>query len=95
MAPSPNSPRTQEAAAAALNAHALQVWQGLTPQERGRAGQLIARLTAEERAAWLAALAQLPVPEAVAHARAVISAPPQPAQATPLLAATTPQGDPS
>jgi hypothetical protein len=90
--PAASSPRTQEDAAASINAHVLQVWQGLSPPERARAGQLIARLTAEERTAWLAELARLTVPEAIARARAVLHAQPPP---TPQLPTTTPHGDPS
>jgi hypothetical protein len=90
--PVTSSRRTQDDAAAMLNAHVLQIWQGLSPPERARASQLIARLTAEERAAWLAVLAGLTVPDAIAHARAALrgqSGPP-----TPPLPTTTPQGDP-
>jgi hypothetical protein len=72
--PAASSPRTQEDAATTINAHVLQIWQGLSPPERARAGQLIARLTAEERTAWLAELAGLTVPEAITRARAVIHA---------------------
>ncbi len=92
--PSASSPRTQEDAAAAINAHVLQVWQGLTPPERARAGQLIARLTAEERTAWLAELARLTVPEAITRARAILHAQPPPPP-TPQLPTATPKGDPS
>jgi hypothetical protein len=90
--PVASSPRTQEDAAATINAHVMQIWQGLSPPERARAGQLIARLTAEERTAWLGELARLTVPEAITRARAVIHA--QTPQ-KPQLPTTTPQGDPS
>ncbi len=92
--PSASSSRTQEDAAAAINAHVLQVWQGLTPPERARAGQLIARLTAEERTAWLAELARLTVPEAITRARAIIHAQPLPTPTSQLPTATS-KGDPS
>ncbi len=92
--PAASSPRTQEDAAASINAHVLQVWQGLTPPERARAGQLIARLTAEERTAWLAELARLTVPEAITRARAIIYAQPPPTP-TSQLPTATPKGDPS
>jgi hypothetical protein len=79
-----------------LNAHVLQVWQGLTPQEQARAGQLIARLTDQERAAWIAELATLTVPEAIARARAIVRAQPPPTVApTSQLPNTTPSGDKS
>ena len=78
-----------------LNEHVLQIWQGLSPPERARTTQLIARLTAEQRTAWLAELASLSVPEAIARARAVIQAQTSPSQAAPPLPTTTPQGDPS
>lgn len=93
--PAASSPRTQEDAAATINAHVLQVWQGLSPPERARAGQLIARLTAEERTAWLAELARLTVPEAITRARAVIHAQPPPTPPTPQLPTATSKGDPS
>jgi hypothetical protein len=70
------APMTQPDAAAALNAHILQIWRGLSPPERGRATQLIMGLSDAERAAWLAELARLSVPEAIARARAVMAAPP-------------------
>jgi hypothetical protein len=77
--PGPSSaasdPTTEHDAAAALNAHILQIWRGLSPPERGRATQLIMGLGEEQRAAWLAELARLSVPEAIARARAAISAP--------------------
>ncbi len=78
-----------------INAHVLQVWQGLSPPERARAGQLIARLTAEERTAWVAELAKLTVPEAITRARAIIHAQTPPTPPTPQLSTATPQGDPS
>ena len=69
----------------------MQIWQGLSPPERARAGQLIARLTAEERTAWLGELARLTVPEAITRVRAVIHAQTPP---TSQLPTATPQGDP-
>ncbi|TMQ23043.1 MAG: hypothetical protein E6J91_00660 [Deltaproteobacteria bacterium] len=57
--PTTSSPVTQEDAAAMLNAHILQIWQGLSPPERTRASQLIAGLSDEQRTAWLAELARL------------------------------------
>jgi hypothetical protein len=89
--PAASSPPTQEDAAAMVDAHVLQVWQGLSPPERVRAGQLIARLTAAERAAWIAELARFTVPEAIARVRGVLHAQPAP---TPQLP-TTPEGEPS
>ena len=76
-----------------LNAHVLQIWQGLSAPERARATQLIGRLTDEERTAWLAELARLTVPEAIARVRAVIHG--QPPPTSPQLPTTTSQGDPS
>jgi hypothetical protein len=73
----------------------MQVWQGLSPPERARAGQLIARLTAAERTAWLAELATFTVPEAIARARAVLHGQPPPTPSTPQLPPATPQGEPS
>jgi hypothetical protein len=93
--PVASSPRSQEDAAAMINAHVLNVWQGLSPPERARAGQLIARLTPEERMAWLAELARLTVPEAIMRARAIIHAQTPPTPTTPQLSTATPQGDPS
>jgi hypothetical protein len=76
MAPASNSPTTPKDAEALLNAHVIQVWQGLTDPERARAAQLISRLTAEERTAWIGELARQSVPEAIARARAVLQGPP-------------------
>ena len=92
--PGASSPRTHEEATALINAHILQVWQGLSPPERARATQLIARLTPDERTAWLADLTNRTVPDAIARARAVIHAQP-PTPATPQLPTATPHGDPS
>jgi hypothetical protein len=94
VAPAANLPENHEAAAALINAHVLQVWQGLSPPERARAAQLIARLTAEERALWMAELARLTLPEAIARARSVIHGTP-PATATPQIPTETPKGEPS
>jgi hypothetical protein len=92
--PAANLPQDREQAAALINAHVLQVWQALSPAERARAMQLIARLTDHERAAWMAELAQLTVPEAVARARTAIHG--RPANPpTPPLPPATPKGDPS
>jgi hypothetical protein len=93
--PVASSPRSQEDAAAMINAHVLQVWQGLSPPERARAGQLIALLTPEERTAWLAELTRLTVPEAITRARAIIHAQIPPTPTTTQLPTATPQGDPS
>lgn len=71
-------PRNPEELAAAVNAHILQVWKGLTSPERTQAGQLIARLSSDERTAWLAELAGLAVPDAIARARAFLQAQPPP-----------------
>jgi len=90
--PAASSPQNPEDAAALLNAHIMQVWQGLSPPERGRAGLLIAQLGSEARAALLAELARLSVPEAIARARAVIEQQPSP---TPQLPTATRTGDPS
>jgi len=78
-----------------LNTHVLQIWQGLSPPERARTTQLIVRLTAEERTAWLAELASLTVPEAITRARAIIHAQSAPTPTTPPLPPATPNGDPS
>jgi hypothetical protein len=86
---------TQEEAAAMLNTHILQIWQGLTPPERSRASELISSLTDTQRSAWLAELARLTVPEAVARARAVLRAQPLAAPPTNPLQTATPKGDPS
>lgn len=66
-----------------LNAHFLQVWQGLSPLERARAEQLLTHLTDEQRTAWIAELARLTVPEAIARARAILHAQQPPMQASP------------
>jgi len=86
---------TQEEAAAMLNAHILQIWQGLTSAERSRATELISGLTNTQRSAWFAELARLTVPEAIARARAVLRAQPPPASPTNPLLTATPKGDPS
>ncbi|TMQ24836.1 MAG: hypothetical protein E6J90_07130 [Deltaproteobacteria bacterium] len=93
--PTTSSPVTQEDAAAMLNAHILQIWQGLSPPERTRASQLIAGLSDEQRTAWLAELARLTVPEAIARARAVLRAQSAPTPPTHPLLTATPKGDPS
>jgi len=87
-------PQNPEAAAALINAHVLQVWRGLSPPEQARAAQLIARLTPEERAAWMAELAQLTVPDAIARARTAVHGRPS-NPPTPPLPLATPKGDPS
>jgi hypothetical protein len=87
--PTASSPRSPEDAAALLNAHIMGVWQGLAPPERTRAGQLIAQLPPEARAALLAELARLTIPKAIARARAVIDAQGPP---TPQLQSATPPG---
>jgi hypothetical protein len=92
--PAANLPQDREQAAALVNAHVLQVWQALSPTERARAMQLITRLTDQERAAWMAELAQLTVPEAVARARSVIRGTPPPTP-TPQIPTATPKGEPS
>ncbi|HEU4729266.1 MAG TPA: hypothetical protein VFT22_15300 [Kofleriaceae bacterium] len=89
-APADGGPITAEAGAR-LNAHILAVWRGLSPAERATAGQLIARLSQEQRAAWLAELARLTVPEAIARARATLQA--QAAPNTPELPSATASGD--
>lgn len=95
-APAAGSPRTPEEAASLLSSHLLQVWQGLSPPERARAGQLVSRLASEERTAWLSELARLTVPEAIARARAVIHGPPASTPPTAQVpSATTPQGETS
>jgi hypothetical protein len=86
---------TQEEAAAMLNAHILQIWQGLTPAERSRASELISGLTDTQRSAWFAELARLTVPEAIARARAVLRAQPPPVPPSNPLKTATPKGDPS
>jgi hypothetical protein len=86
---------TQEDAAAMLNAHILQIWQGLTSPERNRASELIAKLSDTQRSAWFAELARLTVPEAIARARTVLRAQPPPAPPTHPLPTATPKGDPS
>jgi hypothetical protein len=80
MAPPPatSSPENPEDAAALLNAHIMRVWQGLSPTERTRAGELIAQLPSEGRAELLAQLARLSVPEAIARARTLLDPPPPP-----------------
>lgn len=67
---------TEQDAAAALNAHILQIWRGLSPPERARAAQLIMGFSDAARGAWLAELARLSVPEAIDRARAAIGTPP-------------------
>jgi hypothetical protein len=86
---------THEDAAAMLNAHILQIWQGLSPPERNRASELISGLSDAQRTAWFAELARLTVPEAIARARAVLSAQPRPTSPNPPLLTATPEGDPS
>ncbi|TMQ04379.1 MAG: hypothetical protein E6J91_43745 [Deltaproteobacteria bacterium] len=86
---------THEEAAAMLNAHILQIWQGLSPAERGRASELISGLTDSQRSAWFAELARLSVPEAIARARAVLHAQPPPNAPNTSLLTATPKGDPS
>jgi len=86
---------TEEEAAAMLNAHILQIWQGLTPPERNRASELISGLTDTQRSAWFAELARLTVPEAIARARGVLRAQPPSAPPTHSLQTATPKGDPS
>jgi hypothetical protein len=86
---------TEEEAAAMLNAHILQIWQGLTPPERSRASELISGLTDTQRSAWFAELARLTVPEAIARARGVLRAQPPSAPPTHSLQTATPKGDPS
>jgi len=71
-APVASSPPTPEEAAAMIDFHIMQVWKGLSPPERTRAGNLIAQLGSEARTAMLTELARLSVPEAVARARALI-----------------------
>jgi len=61
-----------EQAGAAGTMHLLAIWQGLSMEEQQRAQALVGRLTAEERAAWMAELAALTVPEAVARVRHII-----------------------
>jgi len=100
MAPTPASSLTpqeltQEEAAAMLNAHILQIWQGLAPPERSRASELISSLTDTQRSAWFAELARLTVPEAIARARAVLRAQPAAAPLTNSLQTAMPKGDPS
>jgi hypothetical protein len=96
LTPAANAPQTHEDAANAVNAHVLQVWQGLTQQERTHATLLIARLTPHERAAWLAELAQLTVAEAITSARAVIHRQPSaPATLQAQLPAAPPEGEPA
>ncbi|HEY0388746.1 MAG TPA: hypothetical protein VGC71_09910, partial [Gaiellales bacterium] len=80
---------------ALLNAHILQIWQGLSAPERTRVSQLIAGLGDEQRTAWLAELARLTVPEAIARARAVMRAQSPPTPTNPQLQTATPKGDPS
>jgi hypothetical protein len=95
MVPSPiatSSPQDQEAAAAMINAHVLQIFQGLSPPERARAAQLVSRLTDAERAAWLAELATLTVPEAITRARAIIQGQATPTPTTPQLPMPPPGG---
>jgi hypothetical protein len=70
------APRPQEEFAAAINAHFLQVWRGLSTQERVRATAMIQRLTDHERTAWLSELAGLAVPDAIARARAFLESQP-------------------
>jgi hypothetical protein len=86
---------THEEAAAMLNAHILQIWQGLSPSERNRASELISALTDTQRNAWFAELARLSVPEAIARARAVLRAQPPPTPANTSLLTATHKGDPS
>lgn len=77
------SPNLHTDTAAVLNAHILAVWQGLSLPERARASHMVARMSAEERFAWLGKLAELPVAEAIAHARAVLTMTPHTAIPTP------------
>lgn len=93
--PAPSLPVSQEDAAALLNAHILQIWQGLSAPERTRVSQLIAGLGDEQRTAWLAELARLTVPEAIARVRAVMRAQSPPTPTNPPLQTATPKGDPS
>jgi hypothetical protein len=99
QAPAGNSPQTHDEARAMINAHMLRVWAGLSPPERTRAGELIAQLAARDRTAWLAELARLTVPEAIARARAVIHAqqphaPPTSPPPAPPLPSEPPEGAP-
>lgn len=86
---------THEEASAMLNAHILQIWQGLSTAERGRASELIACLTDEQRTAWFAELARLSVPEAITRARAVLQAQSPPTPPTASLLSASPKGDPT
>ena len=61
-----------EHAGAGGSMHLLAIWQGLSPEEQQRAQALVGRLTVEERTAWMAELAALTVPEAVARVRHII-----------------------
>jgi hypothetical protein len=95
--PAASAPQTHAEAAAILNTHMLRVWAGLTPAERAHAGQLIAQLAHADRTAWLAELARLTVPEAIARARAILHAqqpPAAPPTATPQLPSPLPLGEP-
>ncbi len=75
-APAGSSPEGEDDAAALLDAHITRIWQGLSPSERTRAGDLIARLNPEGRAALLSELVRLSVPEAIARARALLDVTP-------------------
>jgi len=76
--PGPAAPSTATAEqpsqddTAAVTAHVQQIWASLAPAEQVRAGQLVAALTPEERAHWVAELAGMSVPDAIARVRNVI-----------------------
>jgi hypothetical protein len=57
---------------AAVTAHMTQIWASLTPAEQARGTRLVALLTEQERAAWIAELSTLSVPEALERVRYVI-----------------------
>ncbi len=78
---------------AEVQAHVLAVWQALTPGEQATASMLVARLTPDERAAWIGELAGLTADEATNRVRAVIARTRQPASASAALALPAPDGD--
>jgi hypothetical protein len=82
------APHAPEQAAAMVNAHVLGVWNSLTDPERARASLLIARLTPDERTAWVGELASLPLPDAIARLRSILGPPAPP---TPTVPSTTPE----